>query len=124
MPKRTYPAARQLAASEAPPTVKPILAGIKIDKAHEADDHRIKSKTMRQHRNCIKSIIAWIDANYPEYWKAGGIHVLTKTQLNDHAVHHFKNTDHLEYERLNVSIILAFFADHKILTRGMKKGKF
>jgi hypothetical protein len=58
MPNRMYPAARRLAASQVLPTVEPILVGIKIDKAHEAElvqtqDHRIKSKTMKQHRNCI-----------------------------------------------------------------------
>jgi hypothetical protein len=62
MPNRMYPAARRLSFSQVLPTVEPILAGIKIDKAHEAElvqtqDHRIKSKTMKQHRNCIKHII-------------------------------------------------------------------
>jgi hypothetical protein len=80
---------------------------------------------MKQHRNCIKNIIQLLDTNYPEYRKAGGILVLTEAERNDPSVrHHFNIPDDLEYERLNASIILAFFADHKILTRGKKKGKF
>ena len=49
----TCPAVWRLIASEVLPTVEPILAGVKIDKAHEAElvqtqDHRTKSKTMKQ----------------------------------------------------------------------------
>jgi hypothetical protein len=62
---------------------------------------------MKQHRNCIKHIIAWIAANYPKYRKAGGICVLTKTQLNDLAVHHFKYTDDLEYVKSTLSLAQA-----------------
>jgi hypothetical protein len=36
--------------------------------------------------------------------------------LNDRTMHHFANAENLEYEAINTDLMLAFFADHKVLT--------
>jgi hypothetical protein len=105
------------------------MAGVKISDAHKAgvvetQDFRINRNTMRRHRNNIRRIIEWLDENYSNYRGAGGIHKLTEEQLNDPTMHHFANAEDLEYEAINADLMLAFFADHKVLTGKKKEGKF
>jgi len=62
-----------------------------------------------------------MDQNYPAYREHGGIVQLTQEQLDTQ--HHHKNTEDLQYEKINVELILAFLADHKILKGKKKEGK-
>jgi hypothetical protein len=53
-----------------------------------------------------------------------GTHKLIDEQLNDPTMHHFANAEDLEYEAINADLMLALFADHKVLTGKKKEGKF
>ena len=113
---------------DSPPDVDPILGGIEIKASHKAgivktQNSRIAKKTWEKHRNNIKNMIGWFDTNYPAYRHAGGIIKLTKEKLENPSLHFHKNTEDLDYEKINVDLVLAFLANHKILTGKKKAGK-
>jgi hypothetical protein len=91
-----------------------IGADIQLAEVHqqgldETNDHKRRGRTTDNYRNRINHIYTFIDASYPEYAAAGGIHELAEDELP----HHHKNKKDLKYSGLNVGIIMAFLASKK-----------
>ena len=84
----------------------------------QTTDIKRKAKTAEDMRQQSKQVYEWLQVNYSEYCKEGGVIRLTPDQLLDPTVHHYTNEFDLNYNRLNVSFIKAFIGSIKVKTNG------
>jgi hypothetical protein len=101
----------------------PILgAGIKIQQEHrvavqQTSHYRISINCMKDYRQRITFMIAWIATEYPEYYEKGIIQV-TAQQKGDPSVHFFDYERDFIYSGMNVEVIKAFLSVHKTKANG------
>ena len=62
-------------------------------------------------------MIAWIEAEYPEYYKTGTVEV-TAQQKADPSLHFFNHVRDFQYSGMNIEVIKAFVSVHKIKDNG------
>jgi len=81
----------------------------------EQKDLNLKSK--RDHRNRLKHIYEFWQAEYPEYYNVG-VRALSDEELSDEDKFWWKNKHDIVYEGINVKMVKAFLAHKKIKSNG------
>ena len=72
---------------------------------------------MKDYRRRIKVMIAWIEAEYSEYYEKGTVQVTTQ-QKEDPSLHFFDHERDFQYSGINVEVIKAFLSVHKTKVNG------
>jgi hypothetical protein len=67
---------------------------------------------MKDYRHRINVMIAWIETEYPEYYKKGTAQV-TAQQKGDLSLHFFDHERDFIYSGMNVEVVKAFLSIHK-----------
>ena len=56
---------------------------VHMDQIQDTEDNRRKSKTKKEHRNRLKTIVKWLKAEYPDYAAAGGVVPISQENIED-----------------------------------------